>query len=78
MNEYLLIFLIIFVLIQLKYCGFRKKLPSMHSGHLMIEWMKGGIDESLRRSLLYRLANLFRPAGKNVELNISSGRLLNV
>lgn len=50
----------------------------MHGGHLMIECMKGGIDESLRRNLLFRLANLFRPAGKNVELNASSGRLLNV
>lgn len=50
----------------------------MHSGHLMIEWMKGSIDESLRRNLLFRLTNLFRPAGKNVELNASSRRLLNV
>lgn len=50
----------------------------MYSGHLMIEWMKGGIDESLRRNLLLRLANLFRLAVKNVELNASSGRLLNV
>lgn len=50
----------------------------MHSGHLMIEWMKGSIDESLRRNLLFRLADLFRPAGKNVELNASSRRLLNV
>lgn len=44
----------------------------------MIEWMQGGIDESLRRNLLFRLANLFRPVGKNVELHASSGRLLNV
>lgn len=50
----------------------------MYSGHLMIEWMKGGIDESLRRNLLFRLADLFRPAVKNVELNASSGRLLKV
>lgn len=44
----------------------------------MIEWMKGDIDESLRRNLLFRLADLFRPAVKIVELNASSGRLLNV
>lgn len=50
----------------------------MHSGRLMIQWMKGSIDESLRRDLLFRLANLLRPAGKSVELNASSGRLLNV
>jgi len=49
----------------------------MHSGRLMTEWMKGRIDDSLRRGLLFRLANLFRPAGKNVELNASSGGLLN-
>lgn len=50
----------------------------MHGGRLMSRRMKGGIDESPRRNLLFRLASLFRPAGKNVELNASSGRLLNV